>query len=300
MVKLNKITSETLHFFLLEISQQLLQVEHFFRHPSTILADQLFGRSGYSANLYSRIQNTISRDLGESKDGASQFRLKAIATFAQEMHTLIQLARQSVKEIHHPHPITEKEYSLLQRIIPMHKHAEMIQQTRLSVESIESILHDANAQKAIKLGKKCTNLQGSFQLALDKSIQSQPDLTLNKTLSQALFSISYIRQILELMKHISDTVLSISIGQKMNHHRYHSLSNVANEFEFDSEEMQIETVAETRSGSAISGIRRQSEKDQPDSEYLAIFKEGEKKSSKKNVKVWKAGMIFTLDLHLEF
>ncbi|MFT2112196.1 phosphotransferase [Marinomonas sp. 2405UD68-3] len=277
MAKLNKVTSETIHFFLIEISQQLLQVEHFFLHPSKILAAQLFGRSGYSANLCYRVQNAVGNELREEKEERTRFRLKAVELFAQETHSLIQLARQSVKELSQPTQLNQNDYRLLQKIIPMQEHSSIIKQIRTEIESVEFILNESNSQKAIKLGKKCVSLQRRFQASFDRSLQNQTSIILNYAVTQALFSTSFIRQMLDVMKNISDTVLSISIGQKMNQHRYHSLSSVADEFEFDSTEIHIETVAETRSGSAISGIRRQNDSREKNSPYLAIFKEGEKK-----------------------
>ncbi len=277
MAKLNKVANETIHFFLLEINQQLLQVEHFFLHPSKMLAAQLFGRSGYSANLCSRVQNAIDSQLRGEKDESTRFRLKSVALFAQEIHTLIQLARQSVKELNQPKQLNQNDYLELQKIIPMQEHPAVIKQIRILIDAVEPILNESNSQKAIKLGKKCVTLQNNFQSSLDEVLKKSASVELNHAVTQALFVTSLIKQMLDLMKNVFDTVLSISIGQKMNQHRYHSLSNVADEFEFDSTEMHIETVAETRSGSAISGIRRLNNSEEENSPYLAIFKEGEKK-----------------------
>ncbi|WP_191602745.1 phosphotransferase [Marinomonas algicola] len=280
MAKLNKVTNETLHFFFIEISQQFLQVELFFLHPSEILAEQIYGRSGYSANLFFRIQNAVGNEIKESKNDTNRFRLKALEHLSQEIHSLIQLARQSIKELSKPTPLTKEDYLSLQALIPMSEYAALIRQIRMAVESVESILNESNSQKAIKLGKKSISLQSNFQSKFSAAINSEATITLNTVVTQAIFCTSLIRQMLDIMTQISDTVLSISIGQKMNRHRYHSLSSVADEFEFNSDEIQIETVAETRSGSAISGIRRQTEDGQQDNSYLAIFKEGEKKKLK--------------------
>lgn len=277
MALFNKPITENIHFFLIEISQQLIQVEKFFTTPDASTAKQIFNRSGYSDNLRSRIQNGVTRQLIKSKRQHAQFRLKMVEQLILELNQLSQLGRQAVKD-------TSSLDLEIQQNLPVYECAKLIKLIRQEIDKIEPMLLDANSQQAVRLNKNALSLQKQFQTMIDAFILK---LESNNTLSDAsnaLFSCYAIRQMIDLLPIVSDSILSINIGQKMNHNRYQSFTDLATGLDLTPESLQIETVAETRSGSAISGIKHDTgeSSDKADG-YMAIFKEGEKKKLKEEV-----------------
>lgn len=87
---------------------------------------------------------------------------------------------------------------------------------------------------------------------------------------------------------ISESIISANLGQPFTTDRYHSLQasvELLNGVEKDSE-VVLETVAQTKSGSGISGV---STTDQEGVEHLAIFKDGQKrkvKEERQGVESW--------------
>ncbi|HYQ71514.1 MAG TPA: aminoglycoside phosphotransferase family protein, partial [Gammaproteobacteria bacterium] len=88
-----------------------------------------------------------------------------------------------------------------------------------------------------------------------------------------------IEQMGDTILNISEAVISVNLGHAVNSDRYHSLQNSMEDLGVDdpARDLVIEPIAETRSGSAISGITTQ---DSDDDGYVAIFKDGEKRKLK--------------------
>jgi aminoglycoside phosphotransferase len=88
-----------------------------------------------------------------------------------------------------------------------------------------------------------------------------------------------IEQMGDTLLNISEAVISVNLGYIVNSDRYHSLQTSIEHLGVDdtSRGLVIEPLAETRSGSAISGITTQ---DSDDDGYVAIFKDGEKRKLK--------------------
>jgi aminoglycoside phosphotransferase len=87
---------------------------------------------------------------------------------------------------------------------------------------------------------------------------------------------------------ISEAIISANLGQLVDLQRYQSLAASVEQLDTGDnvEDLQVESIAETRSGSAIAGI---SAADTPDDAYVAIFKDGEKrkvKEERQGVESW--------------
>jgi len=90
-----------------------------------------------------------------------------------------------------------------------------------------------------------------------------------------LFLVHGIEQMGDAMLNISEAIISVNLGQPINIDRYHSLRASMEQLDTETNhsELVAEPIAETRSGSSISGI---SATGQEDGDYVAIYKDGKK------------------------
>ncbi|WP_177421051.1 phosphotransferase [endosymbiont of Lamellibrachia barhami] len=97
-----------------------------------------------------------------------------------------------------------------------------------------------------------------------------------------------IEQMGDALLNISEAIISANLGQPINIDRYYHLMESIGRLEADKNlnSLTIEPVAETRSGSAISGISNPKKKNDG---YVAIFKDGKKrklKEEREGVESW--------------
>lgn len=96
----------------------------------------------------------------------------------------------------------------------------------------------------------------------------------------ALFVVKSIKSMGDALLKICDAILSRNLGQTITTDRYYSLSRCVNHLQKNgaSRNLALDTIAETRSGSAISGISEANEED-----ILAILKDGKKQKLKEEL-----------------
>jgi aminoglycoside phosphotransferase len=93
-----------------------------------------------------------------------------------------------------------------------------------------------------------------------------------------LFTAQSIDQMGDAMLNISESIMSANLGKRITTNQYYSLKASVNQLKINNpEKLSIETVAETRSGSAISALV---DPDQDDQAYVGIFKQGAKRKLK--------------------
>lgn len=269
MATFNKAIRDNLHFFLIEANQQLSLVELYFRHPDQRVAERLLSRNGYSENLRSRIQNGITRQLITSKRTVTQVSLKACDVMVVELNTLLHLGCQAVQETH----------GLSARLLtyfPRKDCARLVKEIRTALKAVEPALLEQDSKQAISIGKLGRSLQKRLKRTVHKSVEALLKSKEDDAVG-ALFATYALRQMLDQLEKVAEHILTANLGQKMSISRYQSLAQVAAGLDTQTEAIRIETVAETRSGSAIAGVSLKASKAPG---YLAIFKEGEKKKLK--------------------
>ena len=275
MVKLSRPVQENLHLFLVEIAQQFKLVELFFRYPDQRVLVRLESRKGYAENLRSRIQKSIILSTGVNRNAESPRlpdraeKLKALEQLTNELSSMMEQGIQAVTE-------AEGLTEAATRIFPAKDCAKLIKQIRRVTALIEEVLETRDAQVAINLGKNCRELKKRLHKITEKYVHESTQVSVAEqtVFHYALFA---VRQMIQHQQKISELLLTILLGQKMTSRRYSSISEVARNFQTEVGDIEIETVAETRSGSAIGGVRT---KGSDSAEYLAIFKEGDKKKLK--------------------
>lgn len=277
-VQLSQGIKDNLHFLCVEVDSQVANFSAYLSNPTPAIARRVLDRSGYAYNLKMRIHSSCVKSLSEiSDDNSSLLILRGAEFVATDLERITELCRECLKQL---------EYVELIKCLRADDYLPLLLRVRESIALIEQAISENDTHIALEVGQvskyldaKCLRLKGKYIDDLKKK-ENTEDLT------RGLFVSENVRHMGETLQHISESIISANLGQPVNFERYFSLQSLVEGLDADNENLQIEPIAETRSGSAISGI---SETGGKDDEYVAIFKDGLKskvKEEKQGVKSW--------------
>lgn len=273
---------DNLRFLSVEVDSQLETLQSYFDDPSRALARRIFDRAGYVYNLKSRIHDGTLRELWEHKDSDTvTITLRGIEFIATELERIAELSRECVKQAQHI-----DEFDLLKPAA----YGDMLQQVRDGIALIEPAIGEHDSKKALEIGKIESRLDRHYNKLLKRYINGLKEKKEKHTedLATALFIAHNVEQMGDALLTISECIISANVGQPVNLESFHALQASVKKLEKkeDLEEVQVRTIAETRSGSAISAI---SHGDGEEDDYIAIYKEGQKrklKEERQSVESW--------------
>lgn len=264
---------------LLEIEQQLEQSQAFFNQPDPTLAERILSRAGYAENLRTRARRSLLGQLQRNRKSPIEFRLQAAEHLVAELYQFSLLGRQAIQDCARLKP------SLLAEL-PHKECAKLIKRMGQSLAMVEPALVEANSQIALEIEDERRKLSRKLAKLLNKAVLDLSEHQRLREAADVMFPIYALRQMIAMMASIAETVLSANLGQRMNLSRFESLYDIAADVETEPENLSLNTIAETRSGSAIAAVSR---KDGDTADTLAIFKEGDKskvKEERQSVKSW--------------
>ena len=277
--------NENLQFLISEVSLQISNLQLYLKNPSNDLSKHILERSGYFYNLRVRIQNTCSRIIATNKEPEYVNRkLKALDSIAASLTEIADLCGNCVSNIE---SCDKKKY------IYSKKYDEMLNDVNQQISKIEQSIYDDNTKLALKIGqinKKFSKInqikQKQYSRKLSRKLSSKSSV---KKLMTFVNVMNTLTQMGKSLLNISETIISSNLGKPVSTQRYNSLNNSINKWwGVPMDQVNVVTIAETRSGSGISGISKNRGTDKkpagkkrktPDI-YDAIFKEGEKKKLK--------------------
>lgn len=281
--------NENLQFLISEVSLQVTNLQLYLKNPSKDLAKHILDRSGYFYNLKVRIQNTCSRIIAQNKEPESVNRkLKALDSIASSLTEIAELCGNCVSNIQ---SCNKKKY------IYNKKYNDMLNDVKKQISKIELSIYDDNTKLALKIGqvhKKFRKINHQQQKQYSRKLSRKKSV---KKLMTFVNVMNTLTQMGKVLLNISETIISSNIGKPVSTQRYNSLNNsIKKWWGVPMDQVSIVTIAETRSGSGISGIsadksidknldknidKKTGKKKSKSSEmYDAIFKEGEKKKLK--------------------
>jgi hypothetical protein len=279
-MQLPKSIRDNLRFLVVEVDSQLAKLQVYFSAPSAAIARRILDRSGYAYNLKMRIHDSCLRALAAGGEGDSErLTLRGVEFIATELERIAELCRDCVKQMGY--------LSQVQHLEPV-AYGPMLDRVRNGVELVEPAIHENDTQLALKIGQIEAKLDRDYNRLLKRYVAALKQKRHTEDLTRALFVAHSVEQMGDALLDISESILSANLGQPLNIDRYYSLQASVEKLDAEelTSEVQIEPIAETRSGSAISGI---SAPDSGDDEYVAIFKDGEKrklKEERQGVESW--------------
>ena len=261
---------DNLRFLITEVDSQVSNLQTYFETYSVTVAKRIIDRSGYTYNLKTSIHSSCLGKIAQNKNARSEASLlRSLETIASDLDRIAELCRDCIHQVGYlqdtNHLPSTLYVSLLERI------AKGIRMTYTAIDKSDTKL-------ALRMGR----IEGKLDCAYRKLLKKHSrDLKLKKKkhtedLITALFVGHSIEQMGDVLLNISEAIISANMGQPFNTDRYHSLQASVEQLSGTDNDSKVvlEKVAETRSGSGISGL---STTDQDGNEYLAIFKDGQKR-----------------------
>ncbi|MGD8567997.1 MAG: aminoglycoside phosphotransferase family protein [Gammaproteobacteria bacterium] len=274
--KLPKSIRDNLRFLSVEVDSQIANLQACFSMPSPAVARRILDRSGYAYNLKMRIHNSCTTRLASCKEGDPEtLTLRAVEFIATDLERITELCRDCVKQMDYVTDINS---------LQPEKYGPILDRVRRGIELLEPAIQENDTRLALKIGQIEGKLDRDYNKLLKHYIAALKEQKNTEDLASGLFLAHSVEQMGDALLDVSESIISANLGQPVNFERYQSLRASVEQLDTE-EDIQIEPIAETRSGSAIAGITAADKED----EYVAIFKEGEKrkvKEERKGVKSW--------------
>ncbi len=261
---------DNLRFLITEVDSQVTNLQTYFETYSVTVAKRIIDRSGYTYNLKTSIHSSCFGKIAQNKNARSEASLlRSLETIASDLDRIAELCRDCIHQVGYlqdtNHLPSTLYVSLLERI------AKGIRMTYTAIDKSDTKL-------ALRMGRIEGKLDCAYRKLLKKHSRDlkQKKKKHTEDLITALFVGHSIEQMGDVLLNISEAIISANMGQPFNTDRYHSLQASVEQLSGtdNDSEVVLEKVAETRSGSGISGL---STTDQDGNEYLAIFKDGQKR-----------------------
>ncbi len=276
-IRLPKAVKENLRFLCIEVDSQLANLQAFFLSPTTARARRILDRGGYAYNLKMRIHSACINALArQNKQANDSLNLRGAELIATDLDRIAELCRGSIKQMDYL-----EEFSCLQP----ERYQSLLGSIRSGIKMIEPAIRANNTRQALQIGKLVEKIDKHYKGLLSDYVGALKKRKRTEDLTHALFVAQRVREMADTLLHISESIISANIGQPVNFERFFSLQSLVSELETE-QELHVEPIAETRSGSAISGI---SASDGEADDYIAIFKDGIKskvKEERQGVKSW--------------
>ena len=263
---------ENLRFLLAESGSQVANLRRYFREPANTLAQRILDRGGYAYNLKLRIHESCLEQIVRDRktDDSDVASLRALESIASDLERLTELCRDCIQQL---------EQMQDRRCLRPEVYRPMLGCMTRAIGRIEPAIRNSDTPLALKIGRvkprldrACRKQRKQYTADLKHNSKATEDLI------AALLVSHCIEQMGDTLLNISEAVISINLGHIVNSDRYHSLQTSMEHLGVDdsNRRLVIEPIAETRSGSAISGIATQDS----DAGYVAIFKDGQKRKLK--------------------
>ncbi|RLL51889.1 hypothetical protein D8Y20_08350 [Mariprofundus sp. EBB-1] len=277
-MRLAKTLRNNLLFLLVESGSQIQLLQQYTEEEDASLIQRVMERRGYAYNLNLRIQNSCIEMLSDSQIGEG-VTIRTVGIIATELTNITILSRdciQQLGDLRHNHRLDLKAYQ------------PALRQVCKSMVLIEDALMGSDTRLALKIGHGEYKLNRISQKLLKAFTAQLKQKKYTEDLVTGLFVAHSLGQMGDALLRISESIISNNIGQPMDMQRYHAMQETITAWKGENmmDNIDIQQLAETRSGSGISSIQ-EIDSDQP----RVIYKSGEKRKLKEElhgVETWHA------------
>lgn len=265
-MSLPKSISENLNFLIVEVNGQLVSLKNCFDGLNiSSEMSRILERSGYASNLHQRIKKSSEEQLTSGSEQVEPLTLRAIESIAANLDKLTELCRSCVQQIG---LVDEKSDIDLSQFSPL------IKAVIRGTSQIEEAFINNDSDLALQIGETEEKIDSSYHKILKDYVKELKKSERTKVLVNGLFIAYVIEQMGETLLEISEAIISNNFGQPLNKGRLNSLKSSIKTFtKKNIEDVEINPLADTKSGSGISAIKE-------DDETLAVFKDGDHKKLK--------------------
>ncbi len=274
---------DNLRFLSAEVGSQVALLQNYFDGLNPSLGQRILDRSGYAYNLMIRIHNSCLNQLAERRRAdQDSCLLRALESIATDLERISELCRDCVHQMSYLDGLkglrAEAYGPLLERVIT-------------GIGLIEGAIDRHDTQLALEIGGIEAKLDRAYRRLQRRYTADLKRGKHTEALVSALFIAHNVEQMGDALLNISEAIISANLGQPINIDRYHSLRASVERLGLDQSlgKLSVERIAETRSGSGISGIAERGRKGKKANGYVAIFKEGKRhklKEERDGVESW--------------
>lgn len=265
---------DNLRFLTSEAASQVAALAAFMQSPDSSVAQRIVDRQGYPANLQRRIQEQCLRQ--PDQGGADTVATRSLQLIAAELDRITGLCRGCVAEL-----------GQLQqhRRLRFKRYGGMLASVEAAIGQIDTALSGRDTALAMEIGEVEGVINKGYQKLLALYLDDLGNKSRRSDVIHALFVARCVTQMGVALQQISEAIISANLGQDVDTGRYQALNDAMQQLQSGQggDPLGVESVAETRSGSAIAGITS------GDEERVAIFKDGLKrklKEERQGVESW--------------
>lgn len=267
--QLQKNQRSNLCFLIVEVGTQIANLQNYIANTETSTISTSFDRIGYIHNLKIRLHNDSYQErlkAGDNESNAVAFR--SINNIANNLERIAELCLDCT---HHITGFQNNDYDFGD------EYEQLLDRVALGISLIARANQDRDTQQALKIAEIQQKLSHHCEQLINKYSKALKTKKHTDELIAALFVLKSIKSMGDALLKICDATLSNNLGQTISVDRYDSLSRCVDHLHKKgaSKNLVLDTLAETRSGSAISGVSEANKED-----IIAIFKEGKKQKLK--------------------
>lgn len=273
-MRLPKIIKDNLFFLLAETNSQIANLQVLLETASATVAQRILDRHGYTYNLKMRIHDSCAELLRTGKkSNVNIFSLRAAEAIASDLERMTDICHECVR-------LMQKLPN--RNVLRRHHTIDLLDEVIAGMALVEKAIDEDDTQIALKAGEVERKLDREYHKLFDRQVrnlkkQKHPEYTIT-----ALFVAQRIEEMGDVLRDIAESIMSARLGQPMHLDRFRSLKTALSDLGLI--DADVEQIAETRSGSGISGISSSN-----DEGYVAIFKDGNKeklKEERESVESW--------------
>jgi aminoglycoside phosphotransferase len=253
-----------------EVESQIIALQRYFKTGSSSVAQRLLERAGYTSNLRIRIQDACLFHSTRCKNRNYDPQvLRAMENIATQLDRISQLCRDT---LHQAGQLNRRKF------LKHPSYRKMLNQVERSLGQISRSIERRDTDKALKLGRVGMKLEKRHSKVKSQYTRRLKKKRHSKDLVASMFVAYSIDQMGDALRHISESIITANLGLPVDIDRFKSLQASMDQLSDDHPGvMKVETIAETRSGSGISGIGTNR---QETGDFIAIFKDGHKRKLK--------------------
>lgn len=272
-MRLPKSVYNNLYFLLSETVSQLTNLKVLLETSSQAVAQRIVDREGYSYNLKMRVHDGCLDSLRRGQDDVNIFSLRAAEAIASDMERISGICMSCVSMMTN---LTQTNAMQDGNV------GDLLADVISGIQLIEQAIEEDDTTIALKISDIDRKLERQYNSIYDTHLNDVQKQKNPNNVITSLFIAKRIDEMGDLLRACGEAIMSAKIGQPMNVARYRSLKTALSDI--GQVGASVETIAETKSGSTISGITPQDADG-----FVAIFKDGARhklKEERESVKNW--------------
>lgn len=263
------VLDENLHFLMNEVETHVCFVKLFFKSGSIEIYPRIRARRGYLQTLIEKTNieaNKIASDKQRTDQHQHAISMSAVAD------ALADLARASYVAVQegtlassYVHPSRERAGRIISRI-------------NKALKLVDNGIRTQEVRVGVKLGRRTNKLLQDYEKLQQDTLHKQKQIE-PQAFQAAILSNFGLKQMIKALIKVGESLITANMGQAVSLDNYDRLRSVVSTLDYSVEELSVQRLALTRSGSAIASVTPSN----GESGFMAVYKEGQAKKVREEV-----------------